>query len=417
MKKVKTRLSSEKATIASNYGYLLFLQGANYLLPLILLPFLVRVLGTEKYGLVMFAQSTAVILSVIVDFGFNLSGTREVSMVAKEKKKLSEVFSAIIILKIALTTAAFLILVLVTFSFERFSIDQEVYILSFGVVIGQALFPTWFFQGIEKMKVISAINVLAKVIFTALVFVIVKDETQYLLVPTFNSLGFIISGFLGVIISFKYVKIVMPKFALIKSLFLESSVLFFSNLGASLSTSANVLVLGLFTGNSTVGVYSSIEKLIIATKNIYMPFFQAVYPWLSKQTKRRKIATLKKILPIMFFVGLIISSTILLFGKKILTLIYNNELISSYANVFKIISFIAFLSAIHMTFITMYFPSEKQYNIRMRILVTGGIVNLIMAFLLVNLYGIYGTAIACVFTEALLLLLAIYFFKKTTKNE
>ena len=87
MKKVKTRLSSEKATIASNYGYLLFLQGANYLLPLILLPFLVRVLGTEKYGLVMFAQSTAVILSVIVDFGFNLSGTREVSMVAKEKKK------------------------------------------------------------------------------------------------------------------------------------------------------------------------------------------------------------------------------------------------------------------------------------------------------------------------------------------
>ena len=53
----------------------------------------------------------------------------------------------------------------------------------------------------------------------------------------------------------------------------------------------------------------------------------------------------------------------------------------------------------------------------MRILVTGGIVNLIMAFLLVNLYGIYGTAIACVLTEALLLLLAIYFFKKTTKNE
>ena len=119
----------------------------------------------------------------------------------------------------------------------------------------------------------------------------------------------------------------------------------------------------------------------------------------------------------MFFVGVLINATILLFGKKILTLIYNNELISSYANIFKIVSFIAVLSAIHMTFITMYFPSEKQYSIRMRILVTGGIVNLIMAFLLVNLYGIYGTAIACVLTELLLLLLAIYFFKKTTKNE
>jgi polysaccharide transporter, PST family len=415
--KKKTQWSSEKATITSNYGYLLFLQGANYILPLIILPFLVRVLGTEKYGLVMFAQSMAVILSVIVDFGFNLSGTREVSIVANEKKKLSEVFSAILILKIILTAVAFLILVLVTTFFARFSINKEVYILSFGIVIGQAIFPTWFFQGIEKMKVITAINVLAKLIFTALVFVVVKEETQYLLVPAFNSLGFIISGILGIIISFKYVKIVMPKYTLIKSLFKESSVLFFSNLGASLSTTANVLVLGLFTSNSTVGIYSSIEKLIIAAKNIYIPFFQAIYPWLSKQTKQIKIAALKKILPVMFFVGFLINVTILLFGEKILTLIYNNELISSYANVFKIVSFIVVLSAIHMTFITMYFPSGKQYNIRMRILVTGGIINLFLALLLVNLYGIYGTAIACVLTESLLLVLAVYFFKKTTKNE
>jgi len=417
MKKIKTRLSNEKATIASNYGYLLFLQGANYLLPLLILPFLVRVLGTEKYGLVMFAQSMAVILSVIVDFGFNLSGTREISIAFKEKKKLSEVFSTILILKIILIAVAFLILVFVTTFFARFNTNKDVYMLSFGIVIGQALFPTWFFQGIEKMKLITAINVLAKVIFTALVLVVVKDETQYLLVPIFNSIGFIISGFLGVTISFKYVKIVIPKYALIKSLFLESSVLFFSNLGASLSTSANVLVLGLFTGNSTVGVYSSIEKLIIAAKNIYTPFFQAAYPWFAKQPKRIKIVTLKKILPVMFFVGVLINATILLFGKKILTLIYNNELISSYANIFKIVSFITLLSAIHMTFITMYFPSEKQYSIRMRILVTGGIVNLIMAFMLSKLYGIYGTAIACMLTELLLLLLAIYFFKKTTKNE
>ena len=176
MKKIKTLLSSEKATIASNYGSLLFLQGANYLLPLIILPFLVRVLGTEKYGLVMFAQSTAVILSVIVDFGFNLSGTREVSVVANEKKKLSEVFFAILILKIILTAVAFLILVLATTFFARFNTNKEVYILSFGIVIGQALFPTWFFQGIEKMKLITVINVLAKQFLRHLSLLLLKTK-------------------------------------------------------------------------------------------------------------------------------------------------------------------------------------------------------------------------------------------------
>jgi len=126
-KKDVKKFYSKNKTVASNYFSLLLLQAANYLLPLLILPFLVRVLGTDKFGLVMFAQSLAVFLTVFVDFGFNLSGTREISLARDNKKELSQIFSAIMIVKLLLIFIAFSILYIVVNFFTRFSLDKDVY--------------------------------------------------------------------------------------------------------------------------------------------------------------------------------------------------------------------------------------------------------------------------------------------------
>ena len=115
------KIKGEKNVVASNYLSLLVLQGAYYILPLLILPFLVRILGAEKFGLVMFAQSLATFLTVFVDFGFNLSGTREISLARDDKQKLSEIFSAIMIIKIGLILVAFMILFVIVNVFSRFN--------------------------------------------------------------------------------------------------------------------------------------------------------------------------------------------------------------------------------------------------------------------------------------------------------
>ena len=81
-------MNKEKKIIVKNYIALLFIQGANFILPLIILPYLVRVLGSEKFGLVMIAQSVAIFLTIIVDFGFNISATKEVASLKNDKEKL-----------------------------------------------------------------------------------------------------------------------------------------------------------------------------------------------------------------------------------------------------------------------------------------------------------------------------------------
>ena len=415
-KKFNKLLEGDKKIVAGNYLSLLVLQGANYILPLLTLPFLVRVLGAEKFGLVMFAQALATFLTVFVDFGFNLSGTREISLARDEKQKLSKIFSAILIIKTALIIVALLLLFAIVNLFTRFSVDADVYYLSFGVVVGQALFPVWFFQGIEKMKFVTLISILAKVIFTILVFVLIGQESDYMMVPIFNSLGFIVAGILGLILSLRHVSFKWPGFTLIKNLIVESSSLFVSNFAISLYTSSNAFILGLFTGNTIVGVYSSMEKLILAIKNMYSPLYQALYPWLSKQNELKKIDIINKFRPIILGMGLSITILILLFGETILNIIFGNELINSYSIIFKILSFIAIFSGLNMLYNSLYFPAVKEYKTRMNILIVGGIFNLILSLILVKPFGIFGTAYTVISTEALLLIIGLSVFNKYVKR-
>ena len=415
-KKVTSFLKdNDKKVVAQNFLSLLVLQGANYILPLLILPYLVRVLGAEKFGLVMFAQSLAIFLTVFVDFGFSLSGTREISLARDNKDKTGQIFLAIMFIKIILIFIALALLFIIVSTFSRFSIDKEVYLLSFGVVIGQALFPVWFFQGIEKMKVVTFINILAKLIFTVLVFILIKTQADYYKVPIYNSLGFIVSGCIGFAMSFKHFNFKYPTFSLIKQLFKDGSSLFISNFATSLYTASNVFILGLFGGNIIAGVYSSMEKLVLAVKNVYVPLYQALYPWVARQKDIEKANIIKKITPTVFVVSTLITIFILIFGKSILDLVYDDALISSYANVFKILSFISVFSGLNMLYNMLYFPSMKRYKVRMNILVFGGLFNMTMNLIFVQFYGIYGMACIVVITELLLVFIGYYYFKKLNK--
>ena len=409
-------MDNEKKIIAKNYVALLFIQGTNFILPLIIFPYLVRTLGSEKYGLVMVAQSVALFLTIIVDFGFNISATREVANLKNDKEKLSQFYWNVFSIKLVLIIITFLLLLGLIIYVDKFSVDPLIYLFSFGLVLGQAIFPTWFFQGIEKMQVITIVNVAAKLFFTISLFFVVLSPSDYQYVPIFNGLGFVISGLFGFVFSLQYVKFIFPKLSQVKEIIENSSSLFFSNFAVSLYTSSNTLILGFFAGDSMAGVYASMEKLILAIKSLYSPFYQAIFPNLSTKPYDEIRSYIDKMRIPIGFLGLIISIIIFFGAKQILMLAFDDALIVGYSAVFQILGLISMLSSLNMLYVTLYYPSIKKYKIRMKILISGGFLNLIIALSLVKFYTIYGVAISAVTTELFILLLAVYFYYKKIKK-
>ena len=401
-----------KCTVFKNYIYLLMIQGANFILPLITIPYLVRTLGINKFGIVMVAQSFAILLTIITEFGLDMSATRQVALIKNDKKKVSQYFFDVFFLKMFLVIIAFIILAFFIFYVDKFSREYLVYFFSFGMVFGEALFPAFFFRGIEEMRIITIINVLAKVIFTISVFIIIKTPGDYYYVPILNGLGFILSGCLGFILSLKYVSFMKPIFNEAISIAKESFSLFLSNLAVSFYTKINTLIVGIFISDSVAGVYSSMEKLVVATKSIYIPLYQALFPNIVVKDKITIVSIINKMKYYMGALGAIISFLIFLFAVDILNLIYNDDMITSYYVIFQILGLIGFLSSLNMLFVSLFFPAVKAFNQRLKILSMGGIFNIILVITLVQYYSIYGVAISATISELFILIVAYYLYKR-----
>jgi PST family polysaccharide transporter len=286
--------SKDKRRLFSNFLSLAVLQGFTYILPLLTMPYLVRVLDSNGFGLIMFAQAFMMFFVILTDYGFNLSATREVSIHRDSKEKLTEIYSSVMIIKSFLVALSFIVLTVVIFSMEQFAGDVSVYYLSFIYVIGHAMFPVWYFQGIERMKYITAVNVIAKIIFTISIFAIIREPDDYIFVPLLNGLGMIAGG--GVAIWMIYRKLEqsfqIQRLAVLKEYFNDSSQYFLSRVSVSIYTSSNAFVLGILTNNTMVGYYSVAEKLYGALQSLYLPLNQALYPYVAK---KKNIQLYKKI--------------------------------------------------------------------------------------------------------------------------
>jgi PST family polysaccharide transporter len=410
--------NKEGKDLVSNFFFLFFVNIANFILPLVTFPYLVRILGIEKFGLLSFATSIITYFLILTDYGFNLTATKEISINRNDKNKINEIFSAVMSLKVIIMFIGFMVLLPFLFLIPKLNVYWYIFVFSYGNVLGQLMYPIWFFQGIEKMKIISILNISSKVVFTAAIFLFINSETDFYLVPIFSSLGFVLIGIVSMIlVKFQYkVSFILQEKAVLYSYLVDGWSLFLSNISITLYTTATITFLGFYTNNTVVGYYSVADKIVSAIRGVVSPISQVLFPYLcnTAQNNPKKVLSINRYLAL--FGGsamLLVSIFLFVFAEGIIFLIFNKKDSASIIilQILAVIPFLTFLHTVFALFTMIVFGKNREYS---RIIVSAAFLNLILCLILIPFFGYKGAAIAVVIVEFYLLFRYVFFTETNT---
>ncbi len=274
---------NSKESLRNNIIALAIIQASNYILPLISLPYLARVLGAESFGKVVFAQAFMMYFILLVEYGFSWSATRKVAENRENRVLLGEIFMNIWAVQWLLIVLCSVIFVSIVFGVEEFRGDIGFYAAAFLIVLGNVLFPIWFFQGVEKLQLQSVLQFAGKLIGLLFIFVLVKNENDGIWVLLSNALSAIIAGLFSIFFIFKsgYFKICFPSLSGVRQEFVEGFSLFASRVSISFYTMLIPLALGWIAGPVALAYFNVADKIRVGAQSLITPISQAIFPRIS----------------------------------------------------------------------------------------------------------------------------------------
>lgn len=312
IKKIKQKVINNKKII-ENFSYLGFLKFFNMALPLVTYPYLIRVLGLGVYGKIIVAQVVALYIGVFIDFGFKISATKNISLFRDDKVKLSTIISSVLQIKFIFWALALILFLGVLFFLPISFKDKLLYFCSFGICFNELLFPQWYFQGIERMKYITIINLITKSCFVILIFLFVKEEDDFLYVPLLNGLGAFLGGLIGLYVMLikHQIAFVWQKTAILKYYIKDTFPIFLSYAIIAIKDRFNVIFLATSMGLVEVAIYDMAVKIMSLVMQPIDIINTAIYPKVSRTKNMNYMMKVTRLTFIAVLIGVLVLQVVL----------------------------------------------------------------------------------------------------------
>jgi len=406
---IKKLKSKDGKTLLENFVSLSALQLIGMLLPLITLPYILRVIGFEKYGIIVFASSLIAYFTALTDFSFQITAVRDVAVFKNSQKKLNIIYSKVITVKAIFLLLSIFLISLIVFLYPPFYEYGLIYGLSMLMLVGHTLFPGWFFQGIEKMRYITYLNLGIKVFFTLCVFVFIKAEEDFWIYPLLQSAGFIGAGVVGqfMLVTKYKLKFIWLPHRIIKKTITANFPIFVNQFLPTLYNNTSTFILGFFAAANIVGIYNAILTIINLSKTLLSILSKTFFPFLNRKKNAFKSYMNLMLLTTSVLVILFISAHSLIFWY--LNITYEKALEVLIILTVGIIGFV-----LYDIFGLNFFIVRRQDKLVMRSTIYSSILGFITALPLIYFFGIIGAALNLTFSR---FLMGGQLYYKWLKNE
>jgi PST family polysaccharide transporter len=405
---------SDKNTF-TNIFYLGFIQLINYCLPLIVIPYLIKTLGLSNFGKIIFVQSVASYFILIVDYGFNLTGVKDVlkeTTFEDRNYKVHEIFFTKIVL-LLISTIFFTCFI---FFIPFFRNEWPIYFAGFLWVIGQTFFADWLFQALNKTKWLALINVVTKVLYAFLIFWLVSTKNDTTAAVLLYSFSFIFSSLLGILFIYSKLKFyyITPSWQGIKEQIISGWNVFLSRVMVSLYMTTNIFLLRFFAGELAVGIYGAADRIFKAVMGLSGPLTQGVYPslTLSKKTDEPLVYKAKNrkwvLIFALFYLGV---GIFMICSSGLIASILTKESLNE-VKLNLIVLSIAIFFAPYGPLFTNFLILESKASILSRIVFIAVLLNFIIVIPLIMHYGSLGLSITMLIVVAFISISKGLYLKK-----
>lgn len=404
-------------TLFKNIASLLGIQGMNYIIPLITLPYLVRVLDPIGYGSLGFSLAIVQYFCMFTDYGFNLSATQQIAVHRDDKKKVSKLFWSVLACKAGL---ALISLLAVSFGIHLIPKLNNLSLVIYAgslMVVGNVLFPIWLFQGKEKMGWIAISNISARLLAIPLIFLFVTKPEHAYIAALITSLTTILAGCISLyfVLHEKWIVWYKPSLSDLTEMLRDGWHIFISTASISLYTTSTTIILGFISGPIAVGYFVAADKLRQAVQGLISPISQSFYPRVNAtmiKSKEDGFLLIRACLKWQSAFTLILSMALFFTAHQIITLAYGKQYEAS-VPVLMLMAWLPFIVGLSNIFgiqTLLVLGYKKTFS---KILIIAGTINLILIFPLTYLHAENGAATSILITEIIVTtLMLIVIIKK-----
>lgn len=400
--------------LKKNFVYSFILTGANYIFPLIVYPYISRVLGVEKIGVCNFVDSIVDYFILFSMMGINMLGIREIARCDGDKNLIASVFSNLFILNIISSFIALLVYLCAVFFVSDLFEYRKMLLIGIFKIIGNVFLIEWFFKGMEDFSFIAKRTILVRSLYVVFVFVFVTTENDLLIYYLLTALVIVFNGVLNWFYSLKFINL---KFNRLSPF--SYSRPFFSlglySLLTSLYTTFNVAYLGFVCGPKEVGYYTTATKLYAIIISLFSAITGVLLPRISSLVANdNHVEIFKIIFRSIKFLALISLPVILI------SIYYAPEIVNIISGVgyegaitpMRIVMPLIFIIGLAQVFVLQVLAPYKQDKIIIFNSCIGAIVGIILNLILVECYGAIGSSLVWLISEIVVTILAGFFVYK-----
>ena len=391
-----------------NFLFLALIQSSTILISLISMPLLIQNIGAEQFGWVNLSFSVIIVFNILVGFGFNLNAPREVALNQSNKEVLSQLVSNVFSAKILLATFSTVLILIGAYGLNLFQGYQTVLVFSVFLLFSEATFPLWFFQGMEKMKLISIANVFSKLLYLLGIVLFIRDPEQSKWVNfLMGASGLGINILLLIYIRFALdIKFYKPRFLQLFALLKNTGLLLLSNIVTHFSINGALVVLSFFASATTLGLFSLAERISMVLRMFPSMVIHSIFPNASKLLKedmRAFIRYLKKVSFISLAIGLIVSLAVFGLAPVIVQLFSKTEFGDSISYL-RILAFITLLACLNIMNVVIFLVNG-QNNLMFKSSWMMGLFMVTNSVFLTSQYGAIGLCYSMLSTEIVVFLI------------